>query len=606
VTTPHWEWIFRNRSQHRQLRWPSGPIAVAGGLLDPWGIDLGDADAGDVAFELQAVSSEAGAIELINRGRPLQAEGGKRIYSGESRRLTLPARFWGGGTQFEAIGAEDSLLDRIATALPAADGRIGSGSMALPELGIAPGASTLAHWFDALGELQRLSTASARFHQACCDALIDPGGLDAAMILERRGDDWELVASRIEVPELGIGFLRDWIERAATTGQVHFADPKKIAAFERRDGERAVIAAPYWDASRRVRGVVWGSRSQHRNNARRGIRPLEAQFVGLVADALTAGTVRIEHETDSVRRQVLLEQAFPPAVARRLTDDPGILQARRGEITILFVDLRDSTRLTQSLAPERLYGLLSETMNAWTRAVIESGGAVLDYFGDGLAAFWNAPVEQPGHAQAACLAGMAILERLPELRARWESELPEPLRLGIGVHTGEAVVGNAGTERRIKYGPRGEAIHVACRIESATKPIGVPLLISAATAATLDERMTVRRVGRIRLPGVAEAMELFEPLAFGPNAGARELARRYGEALDAYESGNWASAWTSLRQLAVDHPHDGAVRWLADRIERIQSGTIDRRSGDARAPYVPLTLDALLPGPPQATATRDA
>ena len=576
-----------NESQHGQRVWVDRSWRVERGVLQPWGVELADPVASDLSFECRAaVGSSRLGIEVHNFGRPLELPRGRRLYAGESRELRLPARFWGGRTLFETLDATARPDAVRMIELPTAEGRRAQGGIAP---GIAPGASTLAHWFDSLAGLQRLATGSAEFRKACASAVIEPGGLDGALILERKGSDWEIVAGSVREPELGIGFPRRWVEEVARRGTLHYTDPAQTPVVE--DEERHWVLAPYHDGNRDVRGMVFGLRGAHRGNARRGVRPLEACFVGLVAEALTAGTIRLAHETSAVRRQVLLEQAFPPAVAQRLIDDPTILHAKHTELTLLFADLRDSTRLSRKLSPDRLFGLLADVMNEWTRTVLESGGVVLDYFGDGLAAFWNAPIEQRDHARAACCAAMAILERMPGLRSRWEAELGEPLRMGMGIHTGPAMVGNAGSRTRLKYGPRGESVHLTARIESATKALQVPMLISEATYQQLQGRPIARRVARMRLPGVEQPMTLYEPLASRPDPAAEELRDRYESALAAYETGQLASAWTTLRQLRSERPEDRLIQWLGERVERMLSGRVDRRQDDRGLPFVPLAQD---------------
>lgn len=580
--------IVHQESQHLQLLWNKPGLSVSDSVIEPWGIRLSDPSSAELNFQIQRATRpnlehpESLGIELCNRGRMLNLERGRRLYTGESRELLLPARFWGGTIAFEVRPQVDGAIAQSLSSLGT------ERSAALTSAGSAPSAATLGHWFESLGNLQRCATGSTEFYQECVNALVEPGGLDTAMLLQCRGSEYDILASRIEVPELGAAYDRTVVDEAARTGLVHFSDPSKLKSLPREDAERYVIAAPYFDATRTVKGVVYGMRGQHRNNSRRGIRPLEAQFVGLVADAVTAGSIRIEHETNCVRRQVLLEQAFPPSVARRLVDDPSILQSKRTDVSILFVDLRDSTNITQALTPEKLYGLLGDLMNEWTRSVLETSGSVLDYFGDGLAAFWNAPIPQSDHAQAASLAAMAILERLPMLQARWESELGYRLKLGIGVHTGEAVIGNAGSERRLKYGPRGETIHMTCRIEAATKMLRTPILISQTSALLLGNQPMTRRVGRVLLPGITQSMTLFEPLPINSPQSLLELRGRYQDALQDFEAGNLASAWAALRQLHVDFAEDGATAWLLERVEALVNGRGDRRRSDSRAPYLPL------------------
>jgi adenylate cyclase len=159
---------------------------------------------------------------------------------------------------------------------------------------------------------------------------------------------------------------------------------------------------------------------------------------------------------------------------------------QRREATLLFADLRRFTDLAATLAHEAVYELLGHVMDCLTNEIIAQDGSVIDYFGDGLAAMWNAPVDQADHAERACRAGRGMIESLPEVAADWQGMLEGGhLRLGIGLHTGIVQVGNSGSRRVKKYGPRGATVHLASRVEAATKAIGLPLVLTGATVTRL-------------------------------------------------------------------------------------------------------------------------
>src|SRR5437870_10444626 len=120
-------------------------------------------------------------------------------------------------------------------------------------------------------------------------------------------------------------------------------------------------------------------------------------------------------------------------------------------------------------------------------------------------ALWGAPAKQPDHAPRAARAALAMLRRLPTLDERWRSRVGDPLRVGIGVHSGQAWVGEVGTEHKFKYGPRGHTVNLASRVQGATKYLRVPALVTGATRAGLGDEFAVRRLTRVKVVGPQEA-----------------------------------------------------------------------------------------------------
>jgi adenylate cyclase len=188
-------------------------------------------------------------------------------------------------------------------------------------------------------------------------------------------------------------------------------------------------------------------------------------------------------------------------------------------------------------------------MERLSERIAEHGGVIVDYAGDGILAMWNAPVPQEDHRVRACRAALAMIDELPGLNARWGGVAAEPLRLGVGLNTGIAQVGNTGSSRKLKYGPHGHTVNVASRIQDASKRLRVPLLVSETTHERLPKPLATRRVGRVRLAGIAEPVTIYE--LQGEAVSAEWLARRdaYEAALTLYESGQWTKACQALTAL---------------------------------------------------------
>jgi adenylate cyclase len=199
---------------------------------------------------------------------------------------------------------------------------------------------------------------------------------------------------------------------------------------------------------------------------------------------------------------------------------------------------------------------------------MDHGGVVIDYYGDGLAAMWNAPTDCPGHADRAVQAAIAMQNELPAINSAWADKLGGLVRLGIGVNTGRAQIGNSGSQRRLKYGPRGHAVNLTSRVEAATKVLGVPCLLTGATRAALSGGVQVRRICRARLTGMAEGVEIFELPAFSDLSTWLTQRQRYEAALLFYEQERAADCRAACRAMLDEFgPNDGPTKWLLKQAE---------------------------------------
>ncbi len=262
---------------------------------------------------------------------------------------------------------------------------------------------------------------------------------------------------------------------------------------------------------------------------------------------------------------------------------PNTIRTHEREVSLLFADLRGFTELAASLEAIPLAcELAGHVMDCLTDAVTRHGGHVVDYFGDGLLAMWNAPVEQPEHAQLACGAALAMLDRLPCVAGDWAPVLQTELRLGAGVHTGLVQVGNAGSSKQAKYGPRGPSVHTASRVEAATKSIGLDLIATAATAGRLSDDFATNRVCRARMPGLNEPIDLYAVRRAAAAAHVSMAWRLYDTVLRHFEEGRLQEASDMLPTI---NGIDSGIPWsfLATEVRRELGSQQRRRSTDKPA-----------------------
>ena len=207
------------------------------------------------------------------------------------------------------------------------------------------------------------------------------------------------------------------------------------------------------------------------------------------------------------------------------------------------------TTLAETLEPAACYALLGDVMEALTQVVIARRDVVVDYYGDGLLALWNAPLEQRNHAELACLAATDMFEVLPDAGEKWQDRLGRQLEIDIGIHSGPAQVGNAGTRSRLKYGPRGNTVNVASRVQAASKQLGLPLVITAATQAKLTNKFFTLRACTAKLPGLEQPTKLFTVYPAAEAARVKDRLDQYAIALKLFESGQLEEAERLLQQL---------------------------------------------------------
>jgi adenylate cyclase len=249
------------------------------------------------------------------------------------------------------------------------------------------------------------------------------------------------------------------------------------------------------------------------------------------------------------------------------------------EVSLLFADLRGFTGLAETLQTDPLVGeLLTHVMDCLSDAVASQDGFIVDYFGDGLMAIWNAPTSQTDHAARACRAALQMLASLPSVGEEWANVIHTELRVGIGVHTGIAQVGNAGSSRKVKYGPRGPNVNLASRVEAATKELGVPFVATQATVDLVTDEFAINRICRAQLPGLPQALDLYA-VDLSQSDTVKHAWQTYANALQQFEQGNFevvADILSSIEEESSNVPR----RFLMDRANNELGRRLRRRNSD--------------------------
>lgn len=208
-----------------------------------------------------------------------------------------------------------------------------------------------------------------------------------------------------------------------------------------------------------------------------------------------------------------LGRYFSPEVATHIQQTGvGLTAGQQCEVTVLFADLREFTALSEGLAPAETVALLNEFLASMVAAVFAHRGTLDKFLGDGLMAYFGAPVAQADHPLLAVRCALSMQGALANLNTARVARKQTPLRMSIGIHTGRAIVGSIGTENRREFTVVGDAVNVASRLENLTRHYNEDILLSAETARHVADAVPLRAVDETPVRGRTQPVRLFAPV----------------------------------------------------------------------------------------------
>ena len=283
-------------------------------------------------------------------------------------------------------------------------------------------------------------------------------------------------------------------------------------------------------------------------------------FLGAVARHLSSEILRLE-----------ISSNFPRKVMDLLLRDPRELEPKARTVTILVcrweLDAEGVTR-------DAVQKLQDRCMAALEKVVDRRSGILLNRLGDTAVAIWNAPVASPDHAVRCCEAALELSDSAMLLETAEENGDAVRGRVRIGVHTGEATVGNFGTGQRVAYDARGECLRLATELESLNEIYGTSVLITDAARHEVGDQFVCRRLDLVRLAGSPEPVALQELMARRADDGdgrLRRLEDAFARALAAYRARDWAEAIERLESTAAEYPDDGPLRLYLERCRNLMT-----------------------------------
>lgn len=257
--------------------------------------------------------------------------------------------------------------------------------------------------------------------------------------------------------------------------------------------------------------------------------PVGAPMLALIAAVPFAFLVRsiLDDRLQRRLRSAFARYLAPTLVDAALSDESGPRPGGRlRELTVMFADLSGYTSLSDRIKPDELVAITNTHLGIMADEIEAAGGYVDKFIGDAVMAIWNAPSEDPDHALHAVRAALRIRERIAQHAEAARGMGHPSLSVKISLNTGEAVVGNVGSARKLNYTAIGRTINLAARLERAGEEFGCAIVMTEATMQSLGGHNPARRLGPVTVRGMTDAVMLFEPLAAPTNSQCDVGARR--------------------------------------------------------------------------------
>lgn len=227
------------------------------------------------------------------------------------------------------------------------------------------------------------------------------------------------------------------------------------------------------------------------------------------------------------------------------------------KVSVMFSDVRSFTTISEALGARETVAMLNEYFTEMVDVIFQHGGILDKYIGDAIMALFGAPFNGPQDADNALAVANQMMVKLGELNARRVAGGQAAIDIGIGISTGEVVVGNIGSAKRMEYTVIGDNVNLASRLEGATKQYGAKILLSESTVRDLTKPALLREVDVIRVKGKDRPVAVYEALGFREPAGLGDMLDAYEEGLAAYRARKWKVAAKAFEAALKIQPTDG-------------------------------------------------
>lgn len=299
----------------------------------------------------------------------------------------------------------------------------------------------------------------------------------------------------------------------------------------------------------------------------------------LLTLVLTYTVLTVHAYVTTERRRQHLKGAFEhyvsPDIVNEIIQYPEKLNlgGERRVLTVLFSDIQNFTGIAEQMDPSALVELLNVYLTAMTNLVLRYHGTLDKYIGDAIMAFYGAPIEHAEHPLLACYTAIDMLAELDRLRAVWaEQKLPQ-IRMRIGIHMGEVVVGNMGSDKHFDYTVTGDSVNLASRLEGLNKAYGTSVLLTETIAARVDQACLFREIDMVQVVGREQPVRIYTLLArvgtVLPDLQMQAFSA-YAVGLEAYRQQCWDTAAVHFQQALTLWPQDTPSHTMLERCQLYQ------------------------------------
>ena len=291
----------------------------------------------------------------------------------------------------------------------------------------------------------------------------------------------------------------------------------------------------------------------------------------------------VRNLSNSMQRMAIGLQSFirylPKSLLQNLfeTGQGAVPGGAEKMITICFTDVENFTHYAESMPPNELVLQLNQYLGCFASTIDETQGTVDKYIGDAVMAYWNAPNDCADHPFMACQAAIGAMKKLEKFQEEWARSGKAVFRARVGINTGNAIVGNIGTEEHLNYTAIGDNINLASRLESLNKNYGTKILISESTFVAVGDRVVTRPVDLVAVKGKDIRVMVYELIGIRGEVDARteSLAVQFAEGHALYMKREWQQAECIFKSILASNPEDALCHLFAQRCSVFQSNPPD-------------------------------
>lgn len=428
----------------------------------------------------------------------------------------------------------------------------------------------LIHWLSEMMEVLQSAAGASDFLAQSVDAVSKILRLDSVSALLFENGKWDTKAalSRNQRNDLenrspSRTILQQILDKKCTVYHV----PASSMATASLQGIKALVASPILDPDGEVIGALYGARFSSPSMQVPQISELEATMVEVIACSAAAGIAREAEQQKAIEARVQFEQFFTPQMVAELESNPDLLEGRDENITVLFCDIIGFSAISQRIGSMQTMRWISDVMHRLSEVVWKHNGVVVDYIGDELMAMWGAPKPQSDHAAHACQAATELMECRASIDAQWREITGQPSDFRIGVCSGIASVGNTGSTSRLKYGPLGNTVNLASRLQNAGKQLGVKVLVSDSTVQAIEQPdpLLFRPLGTASFVNISQPTPVHE-LGLLTDPRFSQLSEAFSGLIPLLQESNWTQAESLLESLKNQFPGDQPTQILSERL----------------------------------------